>query len=400
MYALWQRADALVDGMATEDGRRFWVIYPGRANPRAGPDFHDAIIQTEAGERITGDVEFHLRAPDWHAHGHDSDANYNAVILHVVLSPKGQAESERQSGLRTPVASMADAVHLLVEATGALPDALADVGYADGSGLNEALDRAGDERFLARSRGFAHELAKTSPDQVVYGGFMEALGYASNRKPFRELSQRVPFSLAELRGEPPTTRLLALEALLVGGSGLLSHVRPPEAARRMRAMIRHLPARPAMSARRWHLFRVRPANHPVSRAMGAARLIDRYMDTGLSAGLEADALSGDAALLTERLTTGPFIGKGRARDMAVNVVLPFLHAYSGFKRSPRLRRECVQLYQEFPALADNEITREMTRVLGHKAGRVEITGARRQQGLMHMYRSMSAALEARSSAAV
>ena len=175
MYALWQRADALVDGMATEDGRRFWVIYPGRANPRAGPDFHDAIIQTEAGERITGDVEFHLRAPDWHAHGHDSDANYNAVILHVVRSPKGQAESERQSGLRTPVASMADAVHLLVEATGALPDALADVGYADGSGLNEALDRAGDERFLARSRGFAHELAKTSPDQVVYGGFMEAL---------------------------------------------------------------------------------------------------------------------------------------------------------------------------------------------------------------------------------
>ena len=401
MYALWQRADALVDGMATEDGRRFWVIYPGRANPREGPDFHDAIIRTETGERITGDVELHVKAPDWHAHGHDSDANYNAVILHVVLSPKGQAQSERQSGLSTPVASMADAVHLLVEAAGALPDALADVGHADGSGLNEALDRAGDERFLARSRGFAHELAETSPDQVVYGGLMEALGYASNRKPFRELSQRVPFSLlAELRDEPLTTRLLALEALLVGGSGLLSHVRPPETARRMLAMIRHLPARPAMPVRRWHLFRVRPANHPVSRAMGAARLIDRYMDTGLAAGLEADALSADPALLTKRLTAGPFIGKGRARDMTVNAVLPFLHAYGGFKRSPRLRRECVRLYQEFPALADNEITREMKRVLSYKAGRVEITGARRQQGLMHMYRSMPAAMEARSSAAV
>ena len=152
-----------------------------------------------------------------------------------------------------------------------------------------------------------------------------------------------------------------------------------------------------MSDRRWHLFRVRPANHPVSRALGAARLIDRYVDTGLAAGLEADALSGDPALLTKRLTASPFIGKGRARDMAINAVLPFLHAYGGFKRSPRLRRECIRLYQEFPALSDNEITREMTRVLNYKAGRVEITGARRQQGLMHMYRNMPAALAARSS---
>ena len=207
----------------------------------------------------------------------------------MVLSPKGEAESERESGLRTPVASMADAVHLLVgggavpdapASEALLPEALLETGYPDRSGLNEALDRAGDERFLARSRGFAHEMAETSPDQVVYAGLMEALGYASNRKPFRELSQRVPFSaLAELRGEPPTTRLLALEALLVGASGLLSHVRPTDAARR------------AMSGRKWRLFRVRPANHPVSRALGAARLIDRHMDTGLAAGLEADALS-------------------------------------------------------------------------------------------------------------
>ena len=62
------------------------------------------------------------------------------------------------------VASLADAVHLLVEPEGPAldalaPDALSEIGYADRSGLNEALDRAGDERFLARSRGFAHEIA-------------------------------------------------------------------------------------------------------------------------------------------------------------------------------------------------------------------------------------------------
>ena len=44
MASLWQKADTLSEGLVTEDGRRFKVKYPGRANARAGPDFHDAIL--------------------------------------------------------------------------------------------------------------------------------------------------------------------------------------------------------------------------------------------------------------------------------------------------------------------------------------------------------------------
>ena len=98
LAVLWQKAHTLPDGLMTEDGKRFRVIYPGRVNSRAGPDFHDAIIATEDGDQITGDVELHLNAPDWHSHHHDTDPNYNGVILHVVLRPKHRMTSRQQSG--------------------------------------------------------------------------------------------------------------------------------------------------------------------------------------------------------------------------------------------------------------------------------------------------------------
>ena len=192
LSALWQRAHTLSEGLTTEDGRPLRVVYPGRANPRAGPDFRDAIIINEAGDPITGDVELHLKAPDWYSHRHHVDPNYNGVILHVVLWPKRESTSKQQSGIKTPVASVAHAMPLLRCAKDSTHNLVAHLRALDKRGLEEALDRAGDDRFLARSRGFAMEMAATDPDQVLYRAMMEALGYLSNRRPFRELAERVP----------------------------------------------------------------------------------------------------------------------------------------------------------------------------------------------------------------
>ena len=118
------------------------------------------------------------------------------------------------------------------------------------------------------------------------------------------------------------------------------------------------------------------------------------MKTGLVRGLEEDIQRGDARFLTERLTTHPYIGKGRARDLAVNAALPFMHAYAGISRSPTLRRRCLQLYYAFPNLEDNEITREMKRLLEPETEATDVSGARRQQGLIHLYKNL--AIDARS----
>ena len=216
---------------------------------------------------------------------------------------------------------------------------------------------------------------------------MEALGYASNRRPFRELARRVPVaSLTRLRREPAGTRLLALKAALIGGAGLLPNVKHPQEALELNRLFVRLGVSGAMPADRWRFFRVKPSNHPLRRLEGVAELLDRYLDSGLVRGLEENVRVGEVRRLVDRLSAPPFIGGGRASDMAVNVVLPFLHACAGIQKASDLGASCVGLYRAFPRLQDNEITREMARLLDQGRPRKIVTGARRQRGLIHFYK--------------
>ena len=391
---LWQRAAGLPAPLVSQDGRRFRVIYPGRRSSRAGPDFRDAILRGGDGRRVVGDVELHLRAPDWYSHNHHTDPNYNGVVLHVVLRPKQGTDTRSRAGGSIPVVGLEAQAGPLESAGDAPPALLPRVGEATNpQELAEVLAAAGDERFLQRSAAFGLQLETGDPDQVIYTALMEALGYSANRRPFRTLAALSPYArLAALRSEPASSRLLALEAALVGASGLLPRVEPSgrrELMKRTRALARV--ARP-MSAGDWTHFRVRPTNHPVRRILGAACILERYLDSGLARGLQADADGGDTALLARRLAAPPFVGQSRARDIVVNVALPFLHAFAGAARDRERRAACLRMYAAHPKLSENEITREAMRMLPDWGGRA-VRGARRQQGLMQLYERMTSPRE-------
>ena len=94
------------------------------------------------------------------------------------------------------------------------------------------------------------------------------------------------------------------------------------------------------------------------------------------------------------------IGPARAGDIAVNVVLPHVHARGRVTRDAALSRAALHLYRSWPALQDNEVTREMEARLAearlsapgsqgdaldpHEAAQ-QLRSARRQQGLMELY---------------
>ena len=118
-------------------------------------------------------------------------------------------------------------------------------------------------------------------------------------------------------------------------------------------------------------------------------MVDGFIDTGPAHALESDVLSLSPRRLARRLTVPKAIGPGRAADMVVNVLLPFFGAYAGFRGSRQLHERCAELYRAFPRLADNEITREMARLLGRDAVEAAVVGAREQQGLMHVYRKIA-----------
>ena len=275
--------------------------------------------------------------------------------------------------------------------------------------IGRTLDRAGDARFLSKSLFFSALMESDSPDQVVYSALMEALGYSRNRHPFFELAYSLTYSdllrtvRAASASEKKSKRLeevLIREAGLPGGPG-------------------------ADKGRRysWTLSGVRPSNHPAKRIAGFSLVLERLMSmqdgrteydgcslTRTMLGLadshdNADAairalekalmgLSADGDVEPAGPPTPVPIGKGRARDMLVNAVLPFLFALASADKDDTLTSRSLALFKHSPKLQENELTREAWSALfeGLKCvddpgGRVRhqiVNGARRQQGLLHL----------------
>ncbi len=379
---LWQNADRLASGLVTQDGRRLKVLYPGRRNGSAGPDFRDCVLSTESGDIVVGDVEVHVTERGWSAHGHHVDSNYNGVVLHVVLAPSS-------SGTTTTLESRAEAPVAAIGVPSRQEGSEAErISQSDGnvspSTIHKKLDRAGDDRFRSKADGYAMEIEAVDAEEVLYAGIMEALGYSANRRPFAALAARVPMAgLRALRDEPPGTRLLAIRAMLLSAAGLMGSV-GPEDAERFRGVLASLPKVNRIDEP-WKTSRVRPVNHPVRRIEGAAVLVERALDEGLMPALAGAARRGTHRQVIDRLTAAPYIGEGRARDIAVNIVLPFLYAWGGLTRDRELRSAGLETFRRMPGLAENEITREMKRLLPSE---VDTRGARRQQGLIHLYKHM------------
>ena len=123
-------------------------------------------------------------------------------------------------------------------------------------------------------------------------------------------------------------------------------------------------------------------------------MLDRFLEQGLAAGLgevvqDAAGPGSRPAKLTASLFAGgqgvpAFVGPGRARDLAVNAVLPFMHAWAAVSGQGPGRDVSVAIYHRFPLLAHNELTREMTEQLLPDGWSGAVANARRQQGLLHL----------------
>ena len=399
---LWQRRAARNQALRTDSGRRVRVLYPGRPGVTAGPDFRNALLAVEGQGMVQGDVEVHLRQRDWRAHGHHRDPNYNGVALHVSLD-SGGAESRTDSGAAPPVLN----VHpLLVEKQ-------TEAGLTEESGrhlwailgqrgyrrpetaeqMTSLLNRAGDARFLWRSRKLQMLMGHQSPEQTLWESICEALGYRHNQHPFLMLATVAPIDhlTAFARRAPAEQREVVVAAHLLRLGGFGDADRQP---------VRLLPKGlgPALDRRVWRLFRVRPSNHPRRRVEGAAALVVRYAERGLMEELSRAVETGNPTKITEALSVKnhvdgkpALIGSGRARDVAVNVVLPFLHGSRLLAGDSVGAAEILELYRVFGLLTDNEITRELGRtLLDPEWGRVA-NNARRQQGLIHLQRVLAGA---------
>ena len=403
---LWERRAARSRALRTERGNRVRVLYPGRPGVTAGPDFRNALMLVEDQGLVQGDVEVHLRQHDWRSHGHHEDPNYNGVALHVALTTSG-ASAGTASGGEPPLVGLQTLLddpppdEAPEEVRDHLWRLLEDQGYRrpdTAERMAALLNRAGDERFLGRSRVLQQLMSEQPATQTLWESICEALGYRHNQHAFLQLAMVAPIESLEApaRRSPESERVAVLTATLLRLSGFGDPTRPafPDKT--------HEKLGPALDANQWKLFRVRPSNHPRHRIAGAAGLLARFADRGLLAGMANTAAQGNSTALTRALSVSSggaqqpaLIGSGRAGDIAVNAVLPFLHGWTALSGEARKSREMLELYRKYGKLNENEITRELASALQPAEwGRVART-ARQQQGLIHLQRLLAGASNAR-----
>lgn len=359
---IWERQAFEMSGLASAGLR---VLFRGSPSDAGGPDYQDAMLIRGESELVAGDVEFHVRSADWFRHGHHRDARYNNVVLHVVWQDDG-ATAIRRDGEAVPTLVLRDctpARPLGREGAFPLHPCTAAYGRCSRDEILSALQECGRRRFEDRTSRLAADLTAADPDQVLYTALLEACGYASNRTAFRILAEAAPYPwIIALRSED---RLGAL--LDAAGLGPPSEPAPP--------------ARLPLSS--WRLARLRPANHPEKRLAGISAILDRHgprvaetlTDMAVGARSAAELRS---ALQSPGDQTG--LGAGRADEMVVSVLLPFVSAAGR-------AHEAWQMYRQYPSPPANRWTRHMLGLLASAGHDIRVRGAVEHQGLHFLYHS-------------
>jgi len=372
---IWFDQSLATDHLRTDDGQKLRVLSPGWWNLEAGPDFRNAALRIGPGPVVKGDIEVHLQASFWHAHGHDADPTYNSVILHVALwNDAGNATVRTAAGadvpqltlepyLRTPLAELADSVDPAeypeagAAASGRCHALLAE-GKVTLEWLGRFLDHAGDQRIADKARRLAARAASTTPagdDQLLYEAIAEGLGYKRNKAPAAELARRLPLAALRQRTAADSGSQsaignrqsaisaplpLAIEALLFGMSGLLPaspDAAPDAPAREHIEQLRRLwdalgagLADDALDPAQWSFDGTRPPNFPTRRIAALARIATRAIQDGLQKAIRQAIGPATGRLAPRQLK----VRRAQLLDFFLSVRDPFWDTRTHFTAKP------------------------------------------------------------------
>ncbi len=386
LQSLWF-AGAFGNRFATVDGEPVEIIQFGHWNHAAGPDFTDTAIRLR-GETRRGPIELDPHVRDWERHGHDENAAYDRVVLHVYFE-EGPERFFTRTSHHHEVPQVRLDLHAYpdLEPLSYLPaDAhLGRCSYIftelDDSLVEEILEGAAQYRLECKAQRLARVADLHGEDQALFQGMAECLGYRHNRFPMRVLSQRAPLTTLQKRETPE-----AIDALLFGLAGFLEgerHVESPHTdttayQRALWSLWWH--ERDAWSSATriplpWKTAGARPQNHPQRRLGALTHLAHAWQDfSKLALRLDPDIKRVEAFLTQLR---HPFwdqhytlraasarrlalIGPSRARDAVANQVLPLAYrkdaeaAWLRFRQlrasqsNDKLRRAAIRLFGEHP----------------------------------------------------
>ncbi len=207
-----------------------------------------------------------------------------------------------------------------------------------------------------------HTQADENWNQTFYLLYFRTLGDRQNQEAYLELARRVPYKIV-LRERKAAH---AIEAMLLGTSGLLELYRHDEYTLDLRRTYEYLASKhelQPMPTSAWVLSEIRPANHPVLRLAQAAAFFaqDEFvMDRAMRCRTESDirnlfCIEAPGYWRTHYIPgsvgdeTPKRLGNFKANIIGINLVAVLQFAYGSYSANDRLRDSALTLLETLAA---------------------------------------------------
>ncbi|MCA6361876.1 MAG: DUF2851 family protein [Bacteroidetes bacterium] len=402
LHYIWKTRQYNPSHLITSQGELVQVIDPGTHNKDSGPDFFNARLKIGT-HYWAGNVEIHIRTSDWLRHGHQFDAAYNNVVLHVVYDDDSSAPGIRQlMPAHTPTLALKGRLEndlfaryeYFLASHKWIPCA-SELGQVPAIITTGWLARLMAERLEIKVSTIKQELEQTGMDWELafYRMLLRSFGTRVNAEPFSWLARSLPWHLLARKQDQPEV----LEALLLGQAGLLPEFPPDDYCRTLSqtyqsfCVLHKLQPQPGHN---WKHLRMRPANFPAVRLAQLAaimhktpRLFQKLLvcDTPQEALALFNVQAGEywRTHFIPGLVAAPSNKKPGTQMqllILINVVIPFMFTRGTLLDEPRLKEKAMNWFEALQP--------EQNNLIGQwKKQGLCATNATESQALIHLHKN-------------
>jgi hypothetical protein len=369
--------------LETTDGKRVEVIDSGLHNRNAGPDFFNAKVKI-GGTLWVGNVEIHMKSSDWYRHGHDRDAHYNNVVLHVVALADMEAKTQDGNYLPQMVLQIPQPLKDNYEEllhNDQYPPCYRIIPDLTRLTVHSWMAALQTERLEQKTEAIQRRVDQCdgSWEDAYFVTLARNYGFGINGEAFEQWALNVPLRAVGKHRDD----LFQIEAIFMGQAGLLQLESIPERyqadalnegyfakLRNEYLYLAHKFTLTPMSYEPWQFLRLRPQNFPHIRI---AQLANLYYErkAGLSVLLECETLEQLRQLLQTHVTPywethflfgaeSPQSSKktsiSSANLLIINTAIPMLFAVGRHRQNEKYCDRAFDFLEQLKA-EDNHIIR-------------------------------------------
>jgi hypothetical protein len=360
--------------LATTAEETIQISFAGQYNLNQGPDFSDAKIKIGK-TTWAGSVELHIKSSDWKKHNHQSDKNYNNVILHVVWEDDGMKSDVPVLELKGRVSKiLLQRYEELMNADSFIPcekniNTVRDITWKSWK------DRLLIERLLRKATIVETYLQQNKYhwEETFWWLLARNFGMKVNADAFEAIARSIPINVLAKH----KSQIQQLEALLLGQAGLLdgnpgSFQDADDYTKLLQREYKFLKEKYKLKPihQPIHFLRMRPGNFPTIRlaqlAMlitGSAHLFSKIKETEAIKDVIKwfDVTANDYWHYHYRFDEASSfkkknLGAAMIDNIIINTVAPVLFAYGNYHDENNYKEKALK-WLEKTAAESNSITK-------------------------------------------